>query len=219
MSWRVRSPQTLKHRWSLRGHYADVIGLAHGTAFNAPTWAENLWGAQCMVTDGVDQYVNAGDITELNAVTAFTLTCWLNQDVLGQQDRVFFKYGDADNNVQLLTDTDPALRFMVENGGNGYGEYDYTATVNALSWWHVAAVYDGTLTGNAERMKLYVNAELQTLAFTGTIPATSPDLAGEVLTMSGAGNAWDGEISDVRVYNCALTLDEVGFLAHERSGI
>jgi len=69
-------------------------------------------------------------------------------------------------------------------------------------------------TGNAERLKLYVNGELQSLTFNGAaaIPATLPtysDTDMHIGALPTLGRRWNGKISKSKVYNVALTQDEI----------
>lgn len=63
------------------------------------------------------------------------------------------------------------------------------------------AIWDGSKTGNAERLKMYRNGVKKTLTFSGTIPATT-GVTGELIL--GAyndigSNAWIGYVSEVIV--------------------
>lgn len=74
------------------------------------------------------------------------------------------------------------LTTAVWNGGNIRAYVGSTSNYGTLNgpnlgvvsnqWYTVGAVYDGTQTGNAARLKLYLNGEPQTVTFTGTIPAS-----------------------------------------------
>ncbi len=59
-----------------------------------------------------------------------------------------------------------------DDGGNNGVASNGISGILTGSWCHVAIVYDGTLIGNANRLKIYFNGVAQSLAFNGTIPAT-----------------------------------------------
>jgi hypothetical protein len=78
-------------------------------------------------------------------------------------------------------------------------------------------VFDGTQIDNPSRLKFYFNGAQQTLGFNGTIPATTN--SNDTPAMIGAGQSggapdysWTGQIDDVRIYDRALTPNEVGDL-------
>jgi hypothetical protein len=85
----------------------------------------------------------------------------------------------------------------------------------AGSWYHVAFVYDGDGAANADRLKVYVDGEEKTLSFAGTIPSLLQDSSASVkIGKFGGilGRYFNGIIDDVRIYNRALTAEEIGEL-------
>lgn len=83
-------------------------------------------------------------------------------------------------------------------------------------YFHYALVYDGTLSGNANRLKLYYNGALQALGFPGVaaIPATLPVLTSSEFRIGDIGNGvlnrhWDGRIDEVVVYSRSLSATAV----------
>lgn len=215
MSWRVRDPRTLAHRWPLQGHYDDVVRLQHGTPVNGPTWAVNQFLKQCMELDGLTQHVNLGDVVALNAVSAFSLCFWMNQDVIDTTDYIFRKYLDGTNSVFIYTSAaDGRMHLIVDNAGNREGTFDYSAVISANNWNHVAMVFDGSQADNASRLVCYVDGLPITLAFVGAIPAVTADLTGYDATLGGTANSFDGKLSDFRLYSAALSRDEVNTLIH-----
>ncbi len=78
----------------------------------------------------------------------------------------------------------------------------------------VAMVFDGSLTGNSNRLKVYTwkastGVVAETLTFSGTVPATT---AANTTTAFRIGNAstfyFDGLIKEARVYSRAITQDD-----------
>ena len=93
------------------------------------------------------------------------------------------------------------------------GTYAYTSTLTDTSdWHHVMLVFDGNQTGNANRAKVYLDGANAIAAFGGTVPAT---LTFDELTVGFAlnGSYFNGSIDDVRIYDRALTEEEIHHLA------
>ncbi len=219
MARRVLSPY---HRWPLNGHADDVICGQDGTLVNTPTWADtSRYGKQCIVLDGNTQHVNLGDVAILNAVSAFTLAFWMNQDVLDQTDAIFDKggWGVAESGITILTSGGGQMYLQID-GSNQRGIFDYSLVVNAGQWQHLAIVFNGAGIGNTGRLQAYVDASPVVLTYTGTIPAATDDLSGIDATIGRAAASFDGKLSDFRIYgNTALTRDELDFLIHRGSMI
>lgn len=140
-------------------------------------------------------YSDAGDVNEIDGVSKFTYEAWVNIQNWKNWSNIFDK-----NNTSLLQTGDQLsyLYCIVRPTTNTYG---YAANVLPLNTWvHVAMVFDGTQTGNANRLKLYANGVPVTLTYNGTIPAMT-DVNVNPLKMGTI----NGFMDDARVWNTALS--------------
>ncbi len=89
---------------------------------------------------------------------------------------------------------------------NGLGMLMGTHAVDDGRWHHIVCVYDGTMAYQ------YVDGVLDDSArAVGHLQPCDP-----ALRVGGVGRTWDGWIDDVRVYNLALSQDEIGALYEGR---
>ena len=185
MSWRNKSVRTRRGLWRL----SSAVGVItpddsgrgnHGTMVNAPTFARTIWGPQCMRFNGINQYVDLGDLTYLNAVSAFTIAFWMNQDVLDILDYLFIALIDADHDLQILTNAAGLFLVHLGNGADNRASFDYSAVISANSWHHIAVVFDGSRTGDANRLVVYVDSTPVTLTIDAVPASTAALLLGTV---------------------------------------
>lgn len=84
-----------------------------------------------------------------------------------------------------------------------YGQFGYTSS--DTSHRLVSDIYDGSLTGNSNRLKLRIDGTAVTGAYAGTIPATLPTLSlidiGKSTHVTGN---FVGDIAEVLIYPTAL---------------
>jgi hypothetical protein len=196
--------------WPLNNHALDKSGHGNNGVVSGMTYASGPFGHSVGSFDGNDDNVNLGDVTALNSVSQFTIAMWLNQDVLNEPDVAFLKL-NGNARVQFSV-TSPNMLLYVSDGSLERGFFNYGSIMPAETWNHLVVVYDGSQADNATRLKAYVNAEPVTLSFSGTIPATTGDLTGVDATIGYTSSSWDGLIGDTRIYNVALTGDEVAAL-------
>src|SRR5205823_2653903 len=177
---------------------AHALTLTAGNAGNFNIHAASL------SFDGVDDYVDAGSFTSIDGASTASIGFW------GYRSSSSYK-NDVGKRAGALND---AFILNVWNDGNIYfnvgtwGTVSYTGT----GWHYYAMVFDGTQSGDSNRLKGYVDGVQQSLSFgVGAIPATlgnggnfnigrDPYLALHSL----------GSIADVQVYNRALNATEVG---------
>jgi hypothetical protein len=170
----------------------------HGKIYGA-TWVDGKYG-KALSFDGVNDYVSTGK-SLLNNLSSFTLAGWIYPKssgsrigFFGQNDAIEFGFIDADT-IQCWT------------SGGGYVNWDFTSATFPFNEWHyIAAV------GNGSNIKLYVDGELKSTGGTSTTNYGSSSYffnIGGGGIFDASGNWFNGTIDEVRVYNRALTEDEI----------
>ena len=142
-------------------------------------------------------------------VSAVSFSVWVSfkdlstdVDVLGTW-RSSFRMLD----IRFLQSTGK-LSFRVGNGADTAGEVEVVSSgkIVANTWYHLAMVYDGTQSGNADRLKAYINGSQETLTFTGVIPSTTSNLLNYDFEIGGNRLSENGSkcIDDVAIFDYAL---------------
>jgi hypothetical protein len=100
-------------------------------------------------------------------------------------------------------------------GGGGF-QWGFVGA-NITGWNHFAFTFDGTQTGNSNRLKMYVNGGLQSPSFSGTIPSTTADVSNMEQFRIGRrvdSNLWStGSFAEIGMWQATLTAEEVASLA------
>ncbi len=164
--------------------------------------------------DGTDDYVDAGTASNLDLTNAVTISAWVKSDDTTSIDRRIIQKSNpsaADPYIQYglqTLQTTGKVRFQLDIGGTLRG-LDSTNALPANGWHHVVGTYDGT------NRYIYIDGvqDASSSLYTGNIGShvTWPLYIGKVAY--SAINNFDGLIDDVRVYNHALTEQEINSLA------
>jgi len=181
------------------GHLTDSKTNYNSTAETNLTYSVAGEIGNAIELNGTDSVANLSDITELNSTTAFTFSCWMNQDVIDVSDNIFQKYNGTSAILRLWTTSGGNLTPVVTAGAASRGEFDYSTVYTAGTWARVTMVYDGSQTDNPGRLKLYINGDNQTMSFVGTIPATGPNLTTYDALIGGGANPFDGKLDEVQL--------------------
>ena len=198
----------------------DGSGNGHdGTLVGDPKWAPGKIGG-ALDFDGDDDLVELGAFDVVGS--GITLAGWIRPDSFTINDgRVITKaneWGENDHWWMLSTIAsggETRLRFRLKTEGQS------TTTLIASSgalvtdeWQHAAATWDGSA------MRLYLNGEeVGNVAKTGAAVAANPDVSVSIgsqpsdafapATPDHVEKFFDGLIDDVRLYNNALTAEQL----------
>ena len=152
--------------------------------------------------DGTNEYIDCGDINEIDGASALSISAWIKCDVTSGAHVIVSKYSSSSVRTELIISSN--VLYMAFGATNG--NFSFTST----DWNHVAMVFDGSGTGNTGRLKIYLNGENQTLSYTGTIGTTTPDTGTNVLKIGNrTSHHFDGAMGQVSIFNKSLSATEV----------
>ena len=196
-----------------------ISGVINGN----PTWGTNAPFDQSnyLLFDGTNDWVDINSVPQEKFLFAnYTISMWFRVDGGSGQRDLFgatnyvgdhgilleIGHGNAPNGIRYIN------RSPFSPSGMGAPEEIYTPStvkVNDGLWHHVAAVRESDIS-----RLLYVDG-VQVGSNTNSLPAfTEPArVALGVLKFSWLARWWNGGIDDVRIYNRALSPDEISQLA------
>jgi hypothetical protein len=205
--------------YPFEGNALDVVGGHNGTLVGDATFSGNvppgIGSTQSLFLDGtLDKVIydaSAADLLNGN----FTIAAWVNAASRRPDSTLTFvgTRSPEDHGVDFKYFVDSEIRLDIGNGSSFLTISDHPVTYNLNEWHHVAVVvqpsqyelfFDGVSQGVASMSPgtpLLLDAD-HDLAI-GSINA--------VLTPNGPplGEDFHGWIDDVRIYNTALTGDEI----------
>lgn len=200
------------------GAITDSSGVGNTTTcVGTPTYTAGHIGTGALTLNGSSQYVNAGNNSAVQITGSITVSAWVKLavlPVLARYEAVVMKGYDGTNTGFQLdfqddtsTGNTPALLFAsysATTGAHG-AQYSLAGHIVVNQWYLITGTYDGTT------WRLWVN---------GVDVADSTDAHGPQATAKslfiGAGDVagtpsffFQGSISDVRIYNRALSASEI----------
>ena len=192
---------------------ADVVGGNDGTLVGGVSWLAD-GGVSFDNIDGSHIEVPNADVLDF-ADESFTISMLVRYDVHpGDTDRWIIKGthgGDGSGSRYEIFQTDgDEIRFAIDNGPDNIKSSLRPSGTNAAiitgDWVHVVAVRDA----ENDLMSLYADGVLL-----GTLADTSGDISsGEDMWIGEStdeeNTATAGDIADVRIFNSALTEDQIG---------
>lgn len=180
------------------GDALDYAGSADGTVNGAVQSPSGLLGYPCYDFDGVDDYVSlptaAGPSTQ-----EFTLAVWVYARRTGTCD-LLRSWGSIDNHIFRFD----ASRLQLDIKIEGSPEFVRGSKVSTDEWHHLVGLRRG------DSLILYADGVEDARQDT---PNGTRETGASSFTLGGTNGYYDGLLFDVRVYDHALTAQEIADLA------
>jgi len=177
-----------------------------GTVYGAIATKDRFFRTgKAMSFDGVNDYINltAHNILQ-NGFTECAITGWINCSAMTTNMMIFAR-GDLGPQHALYITSSQAIIFRLTTTSS------VSITGGSLEvnkWYFVAGVYDGSV------MRIYINGEnVGSATQTGTLNDGGDN--NEYIGVRGTTNYFNGKISDLRIYDEALTESEIKNLYYE----
>jgi len=204
--------------WKLDGNADDSSSYAnHGAAQGSFQWIAGYIDTGAVEFTGDGGKVLVPNAAQLNPTAAVTAMAWVNYSQ--SQDysaRAIAKGADAGDNeayaIQITSDDQASFFIRTEPNHVNRGVDSPENSLPHDMWVHVAGSYDG------DTVKVYVNGRL----------ADSDSIGAEIIIVDSNGlaigdavdvdRAFIGKVDDVRVYDVALSDENVAYIATQGSG-
>ena len=186
--------------------WTDLSGNSNnGTLVNSPTYLVTNNGS--LVFNGTSDYISVPSSTALNPTTAITIESWVKFSTTGTRI-IWCGKGDGVSNptTQYWMEKTVADKIMIylSFGASAPNVTLKNTTIVAGIWYHIVATYDGAT------IKGYVNGVIDptTYSYSGILTTTSTIFSiGRLGTYNGL--YMNGNVSGIKIYNTALSADEV----------
>lgn len=205
-------PSNLVAYYRLNGDYLDAAGGSAITPFNSPVFLKRKnWGSSVLLS-GPDKYIALPNntITKINNTVGFTFALWARTDNVSTLHwQRLIDFNTSTTNYLFLAPNSGATgrpRIGLRVGGGSEQVVDSSVSISAGVWVH----YAFTKVGNSANF--YVNGELA---------GTNASMTQIVSNLGASINCWIGRsafagdpyfigaLDDIRIFNQALTLQQV----------
>ncbi len=205
-------------------NHGELVGT--GGDNNLPQWSDTVKPAlatanpYAMNFDGSDDRVtNIGDINFSS--NAFSVTAWIRPEAWGASGDSYIHNLLCDE-----TATDSTFCFRIGSKGlsaynqrialmifsNTPNDYESASDLIGLTWTHVAVTFDGS------NVLFYINGSLNRTQEANIVMNNGVEGFNIAASNTGERN-YDGSIDELRVYDRAITVDEINELATNNPGV
>jgi hypothetical protein len=175
----------------------------HGTN-NGATFTTGMNGVEngAMSFDGVNNYIDLGNDSSIKPISKITVSTWVKFNSLSSNVRFLSDWHQSISKDRWLFYANSATSFVFHLGTPG-GSSTPSFTPTFGVWYHVVGVYDG------QKISLFIDGDLVgSTNKTGIMNETLNESV-RIGKQLEAGLGFDGSMSDVRIYNRALSETEI----------
>lgn len=190
-----------------------------GTCTTSGAWANGASGKHgaSLSFDGSDDYIEPGNpATYIGNPTEGSISVWFNRTTTGSNKTLFYigDSGTSNNLLSIMFSSSNTLQILLKGSSSDYyrGTVDLPSSASNGSWNNI------TFTVNTTGNKLYYNGVPMTISYTsGNASSTEwlDDITNEDRMLIGARDVsgitayFTGQIDDVKIFNYALTSEQV----------
>ena len=182
----------------------DTSGNGNNGIINGATWTAGKYGS-ALSFNGTNNYVSISN--SLPAFSEFTCAAWVQVADLSANRGIFTSGGFNSSGFRFRVNKDGSVWLMVAGGGNYNTVLTATGVIQSGSFYHIS------VTGKSgQYMRVYVNGVLAKEKIT-TQTVDTPTAHGYIGTSwSTSSELMNGIIDDIRIYNRALSDQEIADL-------
>jgi len=213
MSGRLWNPKYLVSHWRLNNNALDGMKRNHGEWVGTEDYDDGPFGHSVGKFDGTNDSISIDDPIGLNLVNEMTFSALVNVAAFSANgESIFSKRTGTDQQYLFRIANGGLLRFEYYNGG--WRNVQSTSGVSVGKWAYVAVAWK--ICDSSAQYNFYIDGDDAGSGTSSEFLVSYPESA----VMIGYDNSgtvdrhFQGQIGVVRVYNCALSADEVKELHH-----
>jgi len=180
----------------------DISKYGNNGTIHGATWTTGKFG-KALSFDGSDDYVDCENDESLNITDEITIEAWIKREGSGEYTIASKYQPSGDNRCWLLRlNSNNKLIFAISPDGTLNSVVTLTsATVIGTDWTHMVGVRDNT------NMRVFINGvqDPNTKTVSGIYGGDAHTNIGRWIT----AHYFNGTIDEVRIYNRALTPEEI----------
>lgn len=205
--WKLGEEDTFSTNWTVK----DSVGSLDGTSVNMEEVDRKLGVAYSLEFDGVDEYVDYGDIDFFPQNSPFSISFWV-KETGGRQG--YISKTSAVYNGFVLFQNFSTVRFHL-----GSSEFSNRIQVSSTwtgtqdTWTHVVATYDGS--ENASGVKLYGNNVVGQVTNGDDLSTDVSNSSDFLIGTADVLGFLDGNMMEVSFYDTELSASDVALLFNE----
>lgn len=205
--------------YPFNGNADDESGLDnHGSVHGVMLVADRFGNANsAYYFDGVDDHIRVPNHASLNFRDEISISFWMKIEQFYSREAYPISHGNWENRWKISIIPDKRIRWTIKTDygvNSGIKDLDSQTQLVTDTLYNITVLYDDST------FEIYINGELDvSSSWSGLILPTTIDLTiGQVLPNNPNYN-FKGVLDDIRIYNYALSVEEIQNIYNESASI
>jgi len=180
---------------------SGILG-GDGQGTDVPTWTTSGKYNSALIFDGGEDYIEVANDASLNITKNITLSVWAKKEA--DSSYAALVRGGEGSDIYSLQSRSETNQWRMWISAGGSNKYAYSSAGWDSNWHHIVGTYDG------ETIRIYVDGiEGTSESQSGDIDTTAETFNIGGWTGAGSSLCFTGIIDEVKVYNYALTAEQI----------
>jgi hypothetical protein len=203
--------------YPFNGNANDESGLGNHGIVQGATLAADRFGNEnsAYYFDGVDDYIRVPNNSSLNFREEISVSYWMKIGQFYSREAYPISHGNWENRwkISITPIPEKRARWTIKSD-SGIKDLDSQSQLFLDTLYNITVIYDGS------NFQIYINGELDaSSSWSGLILTTTIDLTiGQVLPNNPDYN-FKGVLDDIRIYNYALSIEEIQNIYNETASV
>jgi len=182
----------------------QTVNQNDGNFVNGPTFNTNFGG--CIDFDGINDYIDCDDTTNLEGIDSLTVDTWVYPSIDGSGPAlgIISRDSTSTRSWYLATYLSNTFRWFVSTDGSSNDSMNSSTNFSLNTWYNVTATWSD------QGMFIYINGVFDTSQSLVNTSSPLPNISEPLkIAERQSGQEWNGKISNIKIYNRALSANEV----------
>ena len=184
----------------------NTIGFGQG----ALTGGTPFSNTKSIELDGMDAYVDMGDVLDFDRLDSFSISCWFKRNTPYTTEFVIDKSESSGNYTGysiLIPSTDDKIYFTLRHTLSNFIQVKSNTAITDTDWHNLVITYSGS--SLISGVNIYIDNVNDTGTGTGTLGGNTTTAQPFQIGARNGANNFLGIIDEVSVYNSQLSASDV----------
>ncbi len=187
-----------------------AVNNTNGFGQGALTGGSSFSNTKSIELDGIDDFVDMGDVLDFDRLDSFSISCWFKRTTSGVSEFLVDK-SESSGNYRgysiLIPSTDDKIYFTLRHTLPNFIQVKSNTAITDTDWHNLVITYSGS--SLISGVNIYIDNVNDTGTGTGTLGGNTITAQPFQIGARNGANNFSGKIDEVSIFNSELSQSDV----------